>query len=577
MLKIAHGLHLPDDAATQKLALIGRSGSGKSYAAGKLVEELLGPDGHRNQVVIVDPVGVWHGLRLAADGKKPGIPIPIFGGEHGDVPLEATAGALIAGLVVDKGVSLVLDTSSFTGGEMRRFVADFATELLQRKKRARSPVMVVWEEAQEVVPQHVYKDAARMVGAMERLIKIGRNFGIGTLLITQRPQAVAKDVLNQTEVLFVFQTTGPQERKVVEGWIVEHGADVTAAVDELPKLPRGTCYAWSPQWLQFFGKVAIGKKWTYDASATPTAGAAARAGKLAPVDLDAVRTAMAATIENAKANDPRELKARIAALEKQVAAKPAAAPASEPVRVEVPVLTEKDKDTLGGIHGSIDALRDLLASVNRLAEDVIGRATLLHGEIAGRARLVPAAPVRTSAHQPAPLRTRVERSAPTRNGGPPSGGGSGDITGGPRRMLEALAVRHPTPLTRGQIGMISGLKASGGTFGTYLSQLRVAGLIVDQGGAIALTDPGVAAAGDVQPASRDEVLALWAPKLTSGARRMLDALIDVGDDGLSRADLGAATDIAPSGGTFGTYLSALRTAGLIEDGGAGVRVTELLL
>ena len=40
----------------------------------------------------MDPKGDWWGLRAAADGKGPGLPIVIVGGEHGDVPLEVGAG-----------------------------------------------------------------------------------------------------------------------------------------------------------------------------------------------------------------------------------------------------------------------------------------------------------------------------------------------------------------------------------------------------------------------------------------------------------------------------------------------------
>src|SRR5437867_6742954 len=97
-LHLAKNLALPLDAITQKFAFLGRSGAGKTYGAGKFVEELLDAGA---QVLILDPVGNWYGLRLAADGKSPGIPIPIFGGDRGDIPLLHTGGALVADLVVD--------------------------------------------------------------------------------------------------------------------------------------------------------------------------------------------------------------------------------------------------------------------------------------------------------------------------------------------------------------------------------------------------------------------------------------------------------------------------------------------
>ncbi len=73
-------------------------------------------------------------------------------------------------------------------------MADFAAELFHAKKRHRSRVMVVFEEVQEFCPQVVRGDVARMVGAIESLIKLGRNYGIGAALISQRPQAVNKEI-----------------------------------------------------------------------------------------------------------------------------------------------------------------------------------------------------------------------------------------------------------------------------------------------------------------------------------------------------------------------------------------------
>jgi DNA helicase HerA-like ATPase len=88
-----------------------------------------------------------------------------------------------------------------------------------------------------------------MLHAFERLVKLGRNFGIGVSLISQRPQEVNKKALNQTECLFAFQMTGPQERKAIAGWAADKGLDVDL-VEALPKLAVGHAHVWSPQWLR---------------------------------------------------------------------------------------------------------------------------------------------------------------------------------------------------------------------------------------------------------------------------------------------------------------------------------------
>lgn len=182
-LKLAKDLILPLDAVTQKLAWLGVTGSGKTYGASKLAE-LFWQAGA--QFLVLDPVGVWYGLRLAKDGKTPSdLTVPIFGGLHGDVPLEPTAGALIANLVVDKTLSAVLDVSQFESDtDKARFARDFADRFFFRKKAAPSAVHVFLEEVQEFVPQNPQKGEERMLHAFVRLQKLGRNFGIGASYVS---------------------------------------------------------------------------------------------------------------------------------------------------------------------------------------------------------------------------------------------------------------------------------------------------------------------------------------------------------------------------------------------------------
>lgn len=136
-LRIAEDLALPLDAVTQTLAAIGRKGAGKTYLATMVAEQMLDAGA---QVVALDPVGNWWGLRVGADGKSKGKDLFVIGGDHGDVPLAPEVGARIARLIVEKNVSAVLDISGFRLGERKRFAADFGEELLHLKKRQRSPV-----------------------------------------------------------------------------------------------------------------------------------------------------------------------------------------------------------------------------------------------------------------------------------------------------------------------------------------------------------------------------------------------------------------------------------------------------
>jgi DNA helicase HerA-like ATPase len=57
---------LPAAAHTRHIAFLGKTGAGKTYGARGEVEQLLA-NGER--VCIVDPTGVWWGLRLSAGGN----------------------------------------------------------------------------------------------------------------------------------------------------------------------------------------------------------------------------------------------------------------------------------------------------------------------------------------------------------------------------------------------------------------------------------------------------------------------------------------------------------------------------
>jgi hypothetical protein len=562
---MAKGLDLPSDAATQIFAFMGRRGSGKTYAAGRLIEQLLDAD---NQVVILDPVGVWHGLRLAADGKAPGFAIPIFGGIHGDIPLAATAGQVVAELVATRALSVVLDVSEFTGADQRRFVAEFCAEVFHAKKRHRSAVMIVFEEAQEFAPQHVSGETAKMVGAVERLIKLGRNFGVGGCLISQRPQAVNKDVLNLTEVMFALQLTGPQERKTIAGWVQEKGAGSREIADELPGLPVGEAMVWSPQWLRSFGRYKILPKRTFDASATPTGGHQA-APTLAPVDLQEVLAAMSASAEEMKANDPKELRAEIARLNQQVRRltgdlDQARRSAPAPERVEVPVLPAGLRSMLEEFAQQGHEIRRL---VTKLAEGAATTARVM-GDYP-EAQVERQRPLESEERRPV-----AEVPAPTPAPRPRATTVDGDLPKGARMMLEAVAARGS--LTRSQMATLASMAPTGGTFQKYLSTLKTSGMIEVSGDAVTITGKGRSAAGDVrQPSGPGEVLALWRDKMPGKARDMLE-LFAAEHGPFTKDQLGKRLDLDPTGGTFQKYLSILRSNGLVRKGKGGLVVDQEL-
>lgn len=551
MFSLARNLQLPMNAVTQKIAFLARTGAGKTYAAGRLVEQMLT---HGAQVIIVDPVGVWYGLRLKADGKRPGYSIPILGGEHGDIQLEASAGTLIADVAVERGQSMVLDVSTMRKAHATRFVTDFAEQFFHRKKGKKAPVHVVFEEAQRFVPQFS-KGKERLVGAVEDIVKVGRNYGIGTTLISQRPQAINKDVLNQTEMLVVLQISGPQERKAIKAWINEKGAD-ESPLDDLDELEVGEAVVWSPSWLRVLQRVRINKKATYDASATPDFDSMpyVKTKPLSAKDLQRLEDAMGDMVEGQKARDPAHLQQRIRELEHQCTQlRLNASKVKTKTKVQkVPALTDRQLDRIFHLVDRCESLFIKLDNETTTLRDALKKVQL--------AKENPPAQVEVTAGQSViPESVKVEvltdsRGLDEKYTFKAEKQTSNGVRKGVRRILAYLYTFESWGLTKKQLATVVEMSLKSGTFNQYLAQLKKNGWAQVQGDRFHITHGGQAYLQEVgepvlsQPINKNQMLEIWMPKMRAGARAILQLI--VGDnEKLTKDQIADRLDMSYKSGT----------------------------
>lgn len=577
MLKLANDLALPIEAVTQKFAFLGRTGGGKTYAAMKLCELFLEA---RAQVVALDPVGNWFGLRLAADGKRKGFSIPVFGGEQGDVPLEPQSGRLIAKLIVEKNFSAILDVSSFRKEQRKQFATDFAEELFHRKKTAKSAMHVFFEEAQLFVPQQSFDKDKRMLGAFEDLIRLGRNYGIGASLLSQRPQSVNKEVLNQTEILLAFQMTGPHERKAVAGWIQEKGFSENLN-EILPSLEVGQAHIWSPQWLRVSKTIHVLKKQTYDASSTPEVGQAVVEPKeLSPVDVEQLTVAMADVVKRADENDPKKLKAEILTLKRDLekAQKNIPAAVAEVTtkieRVEVPVITDKQLEraqlSATTLTGFIEQMETVLSGVRKVRDDFLAGVNQVKG-------FKPPVPVA----KPGPAGGVYAKFIKTDRPARVVSNGNGDLNKFQQEILnglaewECLGVARPT---RRQLAFMVEKSAKSSYFTNTVSSLKTSGYVdYPSGGLVALTDAGRENTAAEPPTSLTEFHDRIKTLLSAFETQMFDAAVAHYPNALTRSELAQAVDKSEISSYFTNTVSGLKTKGILNYPSSGyVKADELL-
>lgn len=542
MLRIAKNLELPDEAVTQTFAILAKRGVGKTYTASVMVEEMLK---NKLPVVVLDPIGVWWGLRSSADGKGPGLPIIIAGGDHSDIPITPDNGTIMANLIVDQRLSVVIDFSHFRKGEQIKFVTDFAETLYHRN---RDPLHLVVDEADAFAPQRTMPNEARMLGAMEDLVRRGRARGIGVTMITQRPAVLNKNVLTQIEVLIALRMTAPLDQKAIDEWVKTHAEENQRDefMTALPSMPIGTAWFWSPGWLDVFKKVEVRTRETLDSSSTPKVGDKRIVPtNMASVNLDKLKEQLSETIDKVEANNPRVLKNRIVLLENQIRKyeKQDRLPQVE-VR-EVPILTDDDRQTLEFIAV------DITNATSKLTE-IIGKieAAKQRPGVVGKVEHVEVDEVKR-----APGLLMSSETQPS----------DGTLKKAERMILATLAQYGGRTVQ--QVAIITGYSSKGGGFRNALGSLRSKGYIEGQAD-LQITNAGLSALGPYDPLpTGQDLVQHWMRQLKLAERKILEVVAFKYPRRVSTDKVAEMTGYAAGGGGFRNALGKLRTLGLIEGHG----------
>src|SRR5437868_3041963 len=238
---------MPLEALTETFGIFGMKGSGKSSTAATFVEQGVRVGG---RFVVIDPTGVWWGLMY--DGTGPGLPGLVFGGEHGNLPLESAAGHVVAEFVVhqDAYPVVVLDLKLMRKGERAGFVADFMETLYHEN---RDPLHVVIDESPQFAPTQAREggNVIRCLGAVEDVVALGRSRGLGISMLAQRFAMLNANVREQIGTLLVHRLIGNLDRTALKNWIDANGDPtlLKELLDSVPNLETGTAIIYSPAFL----------------------------------------------------------------------------------------------------------------------------------------------------------------------------------------------------------------------------------------------------------------------------------------------------------------------------------------
>jgi len=110
----------------------------------------------------------------------------------------------------------------------------FSVKLWQtREERENNPVLLVCEEAHRYVPNRGEAQYEAAQEAIRRLAKEGRKYGIGLMLISQRPSEVEATVLSQCNSWIVLRITNDSDRNHVQSVLPDSLAGLTKVLSGL--------------------------------------------------------------------------------------------------------------------------------------------------------------------------------------------------------------------------------------------------------------------------------------------------------------------------------------------------------
>jgi len=527
---------IPEEVLHQHIIALGKTGSGKSSKLRVLVEHLLSQE---LPVCIIDPKGDWWGLKLSADGKKAGYPIVIFGGEHADVPINQQAGKHVAEIVATGNRPCIIDMGEMMVGERTKFFIDFASTLFRRTKGLRHLVI---DEVHNFAPkgQQLRGDTPMMLHWANRLASEGRGKGIRLIAASQRSQKVHNDFLTSCETLIAGRVIHKADRDAIKNWVdgcadQEKGRHVLST---LATMKRTEAWVWSPE--IDFGPNRIQFEFfkTYDSFKPQSQEEFEKLQGWANVNLDDIKQKFSGLIEEAKSNDPKELKLRVAELEKKLRKHKNCILPAEHLRQLNAGIKKAIANFPSSASAPIEEMRAAMLSIGRICVQY-------------------STPGKKPINGTEPALKPIAQSP------------NGDLSGPQQRILNSLAWWENTgmdaPYSKVRVAFIADYSPKGSAFTNPLSALKTAELIeYPQPKMLALTDEGRELAKyPVCVATNKELHEAILNRLSGPQRKILTQVIDVYPTEISKPNLADRSDYSPKGSAFTNPLSSLRSLGLI--------------
>lgn len=541
-----------------RLLVQANSGGGKSWLLRRILEQSHG----KVHQIVIDLEGEFSTLREKYDY--------ILASKEGDIPAEPRSAELLARKILELNVSTIVDLYELNHYDRKHFVKLFLDALVNAPKKLWHPALVVVDEAHVFCPE---KGQSESSSSVIDLATRGRKRGYSALLATQRLSKLSKDAAAECNNKLIGRTGLDVDMKRASD---ELGFRTKEQYLSLRALEPGEFFAFGAAISVEVIKVKVGRVKTTH----PKAGSRILAAKPAPPTTKIKRLlGRLKDLPEAAEKEARTIKEfkeqlRKARTELRISKVQRVRVAPSQVQIDKAIAQairlkdqEFNKERMGQERQNKNLFRTL-EKIAQISKEGLAYKILEKGS--------------TRKYVSTFKRPRVEIPVSSFNGGQKdldyNAIENKPLTGGAKRMVEVLVSKYPMTFTRAQLATFAKLSSRSGTYGTYLSRIRGLGLISENDNKMQASEKALKefdVTPDV-PQSSEDLIKMWQSKFVGGARRMFDVLVEFHPTIITRYELGMRANLEPTSGTFGTYLSRLRSNGLIDDSKEGIRLSDNL-
>lgn len=230
---------------TQANSILGIRGSGKTYSATYLAEQLLD---WGCPICVIDPSGTWKNLKTPNGESGRSYDVVTIGGDDSDIFVDDSFDeekmSNIVSKAIRENVSLIFDLyRTDISKEKWGLLLTSAFQTLYLKNKNIRHIFV--EESATFIPQNQKAFSKDLYNILEEITRIGGNCQLGITFISQRAEQLNKQCLELCDLMLLHRQRGNNSLKTIGKWLgmgVVSNEDIEMVLGSIPTLESGEAW-----------------------------------------------------------------------------------------------------------------------------------------------------------------------------------------------------------------------------------------------------------------------------------------------------------------------------------------------